>query len=59
MNNIILHITAGLGPKECQWVVSKLAQVFRKEAIALGLTCQLIDGAKEASVTFPPNSGPV
>ena len=43
MNNIILHISAGQGPQECQWVIAQLATVFRKEAIAQGLKCEIIE----------------
>ncbi|MEO9469797.1 peptide chain release factor H [Parasphingorhabdus sp.] len=52
MNNIILHITAGQGPKECQWVVFRLAEAFRKEASALRLSCEIIHDAKEASASL-------
>jgi peptide chain release factor len=48
MKNIILHITAGQGPKECQWVVLKLADVFGKEANKLGLECELLERPDEA-----------
>lgn len=49
MKNIILHITAGQGPKECQWVVSKLANVFGKEAAKLGLECTLLERPDETA----------
>lgn len=52
MNNVILHLTAGPGPKECQWVVSRLAEVFRNEANALGLKCELVDGSNELSASL-------
>tara|TARA_R110002096_G_scaffold436056_1_gene666539 strand:+ start:98465 stop:99088 length:624 start_codon:yes stop_codon:yes gene_type:complete len=29
---LYVHISAGSGPKECEWVVSKLAEIFLKEA---------------------------
>lgn len=35
MNEIILHISAGKRPKECQWVVAQLAKVFAKEALSV------------------------
>ncbi|MEP2989992.1 MAG: hypothetical protein ABJN65_01990 [Parasphingorhabdus sp.] len=52
MSNIILHITAGKGPKECHWVVSRLAETFAKEANTLGLSCEIVDGEKEASASL-------
>lgn len=52
MTDIILQITAGQGPQECRWVVSRLAEVFRQEAIALGLTCKLINDATKTSASL-------
>lgn len=52
MNDIILHLTAGQGPVECQWVVSKLATVFGKEAAAEGLTWALIETPQEKSTSL-------
>lgn len=43
MNEIILHITAGQGPEECEWVVERLAEVFRSEAGKLDLRCEPIE----------------
>ena len=37
--SIILHLSAGQGPKECRWVVWRLARAFADEAAAEGLTC--------------------
>ena len=49
MNDIFLHITSGDGPRECQWVVVKLALVFCKEAKARGLSADIIwDGEPKA-----------
>ena len=42
MSEVFLHITAGDGPKECQWVVTKLALAFCKEAKAMGLSADLM-----------------
>lgn len=42
MSEVFLHITAGDGPKECQWVVVKLALAFCKEAKAMGLSADII-----------------
>lgn len=40
MTGITLYITAGHGPKECQWAASKLADIFQNEAKSDGLKCQ-------------------
>ncbi len=52
MSEIILHISAGKGPKECQWVVAQLARVFTKEAKNHGLQAKLLEqsGDVEASL---------
>lgn len=42
MSEIFLHITAGDGPKECQWVVVKLALAFCKEARAAELGAEIL-----------------
>jgi peptide chain release factor len=39
MSEIILHVTSGQGPEECEWVVSQLVQVFGREAAGEGLEC--------------------
>jgi peptide chain release factor len=47
MSEIILHVTSGQGPDECEWVVSQLVQVFCREATGEGLECvplESIDG---------------
>ena len=49
MSEIILHVTSGQGPDECEWVVSQLVQVFCREAAAEGLEC----------VPLEPIDGPV
>jgi len=52
MNEIILHITSGDGPKECQWVVVKLASSYCKDAKAEGLQADILwDG--EAKTVAP------
>ena len=45
MREVILHISAGKGPKECQWVVGKLGQLFAKEAQALGLDAAVLEAS--------------
>ena len=42
MNDVILNITAGDGPKECQWVVVKLALAYCKEAEKSGLDARVL-----------------
>jgi len=43
MSEIILHLSAGQGPEECQWVVAQLAAMFAREAAAQGLTCEPVE----------------
>ncbi|MBL8779540.1 MAG: peptide chain release factor H [Alphaproteobacteria bacterium] len=43
MSGIILHITAGRGPAECEWVVAKLADAFCREAAKDGLVCAPVE----------------
>jgi protein subunit release factor B len=49
MSEIILHVTSGQGPDECEWVVSQLVQAFCREAAGEGLEC----------VPLEPLDGPV
>lgn len=42
MSTIILNITAGDGPKECQWVVVKLVFAYCKEARKSGLDARIL-----------------
>jgi peptide chain release factor len=49
MTGIILHLSAGAGPPECDWVVAKLVTTLCAEAVASGLACEAIE----------PVSGPV
>lgn len=43
MSEIILHVTAGQGPAECEWVVSQLAEAFHREAAVAGLDCAPVE----------------
>ena len=43
MNDVILHLTAGQGPQECRWVISKLIDIFGQEATAEGLAWTLVE----------------
>ena len=45
MKEFYLNISAGDGPKECQWVVLKLAQRFCKEAAAQNLQAYILEEA--------------
>ena len=48
MSEHILNITAGDGPKECQWVAARLAAAYCREASKLGLTAEILwDGAAQ------------
>lgn len=42
MSEIFLNISAGGGPKECQWVVVKLAHAYCKEAQSAGLKAEIL-----------------
>lgn len=52
MTQVILHISSGHGPKECQWVVAKLAQSFAKEAARQGLECNLLEPADDTAASL-------
>jgi peptide chain release factor len=43
MTEIILHVSAGQGPRECEWVVAELARALCREGAAAGLTCALVE----------------
>lgn len=43
MTEIILHLSSGQGPKECEWVVAELANALCREASAAGLACEPIE----------------
>lgn len=43
MNDIVLHLSSGQGPKECEWVVSALAATFCREAAATGTECRVLE----------------
>ena len=52
MSEFILNITAGDGPKECQWVAARLAAAYCREASKLGLAAEVLwDG--EAQLIVP------
>ncbi len=43
MTEIILHLSAGQGPAECEWVVSELTRLWGREAMAAGLVCTPVE----------------
>jgi peptide chain release factor len=43
MTEIILHLSSGHGPKECEWVVGELANALCREGHTAGLTCEPIE----------------
>lgn len=43
MTDIILHLSSGQGPKECEWVVSRLAEALCAEAGSMDLVCEPIE----------------
>lgn len=43
MTEIILHLSAGQGPCECEWVVAELARVLCREGEAEGLDCEPVE----------------
>jgi peptide chain release factor len=49
---MILHISAGQGPEECRWVVTRLAAVFAREAIVAGLTCEPVEPVAGPTATI-------
>lgn len=53
MTEIILHLSAGGGPAECEWVVAQLTRLWATEAAGSGLICEPlepIDRQQAASV---------
>ncbi|MEO7689543.1 MAG: peptide chain release factor H [Sphingomonas sp.] len=43
MSEIILHLSSGQGPEECQWVVAQLAAAFVREATAHSVACEPVE----------------
>jgi len=43
VSEILLHISAGRGPRECEWVVARLVEAFAREAADEGLVCAPIE----------------
>jgi peptide chain release factor len=59
MSEVMLHITAGQGPAECEWVVGKLAAAFCKEAAKAGVSCEPLEPLEgpSASVVLRVSGG--
>lgn len=43
MTEIILHLSSGQGPKECEWVVAQLVHALCREGVAGGLVCEPVE----------------
>ena len=43
MTDILLHLSSGQGPRECEWVVEQLVRVWAHEAQAAGLSCTPVE----------------
>lgn len=43
MTEVILHLSSGHGPKECEWVVMQLVRAWIAEARAEGLACEPVE----------------
>jgi len=52
MSEVILHISAGQGPKECQWVVKQIANAFVREAKAQALKCHILEPGEETTASL-------
>jgi peptide chain release factor len=43
MTEIVLHLSSGQGPRECEWVVEQLVRIWAREAQASGLACEPVE----------------
>lgn len=43
MTEILLHLSSGHGPQECEWVVAELAHALCREGAAAGLACEPVE----------------
>jgi peptide chain release factor len=43
MTEIVLHLSSGQGPKECEWVVEQLVRAWARDAQAAGLVCEAVE----------------
>ncbi len=51
MSEIVLHLSAGQGPAECEWVVGRLVRVWAREAAAAGLVCEPVEPVGDAAAS--------
>ena len=51
MMEVILHLSSGQGPKECEWVVAELVNALCREGRAAGLTCEPIEPLEGPAAT--------
>ena len=47
MKEVIVHLTAGKGPRECRWVLAQLVRAFAKEGAQCGVVCEVLEGSEE------------
>jgi len=43
MTEVVLHLSSGQGPRECEWVVEQLVHAWAREARAAGLACEPLE----------------
>lgn len=43
MSEILLHLSTGQGPQECEWVLAQLVHAFVQEAAAAGLSAAVVE----------------
>ncbi|MBB4097708.1 peptide chain release factor H [Sphingomonas kyeonggiensis] len=43
MTELVLHVSSGQGPRECEWVVEQLVHAWAREAQAAGLVCEPVE----------------
>lgn len=43
MTEILLHLSSGQGPKECEWVVEQLVRAWAREAQEADLVCEPVE----------------
>ncbi|MCC3860620.1 peptide chain release factor H [Pseudemcibacter aquimaris] len=51
--DVYIHISSGSGPRECAWVVNKLAEVFVKEGRAEGIKAIILLGDNPSASLAP------
>lgn len=51
MTEIILHLSSGQGPKECEWVVAQLVHALCREGVAGGLVCEPVEPVEGPAAT--------